>query len=543
MWKVLANVENDGSIVDNVTAPAVPSPELVNGLPIIWRAHPGPQTRFLSSTVFEALYGGQAGGAKSSALLMGALRQIDKASYRALILRRTFPELRELMDRSQLYFAQIGGIWSAQDKRWKFPSGATVEFGYCETYNDVLQYQGQEFQYIAYDELGQVADERVWTYLMSRCRSSEPGLLLMMRASANPGGVGHHWIKRRFIDVCPPEGTAQRVETKAFDGTTTTQTRAFFRARLQDNLTLMANDPTYGERLKQLTETEYRWLALGDWDAGGGAFYPELTTQQDQDRLFISAAQLPPLLDWHEYWGAYDWGFIHPATFGSFVRVGNTVYCLDTLFMHRYQDEEQADRIKGASDRRCLRTVYAGHDAFAKRLAHSAAAETVADVFGRYSIALEKAAIDRAAGAKVVRRLIARPPVGPLPKGTIIFRFVDTPGNRRVVSELAALIPEETHPDVPAKRDANEHGLYGDDGADMLRYGVTTPSFEGKEPQRPGFAGNVETGVDDEFERLQRDAFTVTQNGVIDRRTYVRPDEDPRLAGVGMDSGFGENEF
>ncbi len=461
---------------------------------------------------------------KSESLLMGALRQIDKPAYRALILRRTFPELRELMDRSQLYFAQIGGTWSAQDRRWKFPSGATIEFGYCDTFNDVLQYQGQEYAYIAYDELGQVADERVWTYLMSRCRASESGLRLMMRASANPGGVGHQWIKRRFIDQCPPEGTTVHVETKAFDGTMTTHSRAFFRARLQDNITLMANDPGYGDRLKLLPEMEYRWLALGDWDAGGGMFYPELA---DVERLFVTKAQLPPLLDWHDYWGSYDWGFIHPASFAQFVRVKDTVYVLDTTTMHRYQDEEQASLIKGTAERRCLRTVYAGHDAFAKRMAHSAAAETVADVFARYSIGLEKANIDRAAGAQVMRRFFAKPAPGPMPKGTITVRWVDTPGNRMALAEFASLIPEDTHPNVPAKRDANEKGLYGDDSADSHRYGLSTPTFDPIEPPPSWKSGNTETGVDTDFEQMQQAPFALTADGLIDRRQYAYRSAEP----------------
>ena len=77
----------------------------------------------------------------------------------------------------------LGGVWSEQQKRWRFPSGATYEFGFCATYADVQRYQGQEFAYIGFDELGNVADERVWTYLISRCRAKHEALVLMMRAS------------------------------------------------------------------------------------------------------------------------------------------------------------------------------------------------------------------------------------------------------------------------------------------------------------------------------------------------------------------------
>lgn len=510
-------------------------------LPVLWRAHPGPQTRFLASSAFEVGYGGQAGGGKTDAIVYGALAQTSHPLYRAIIFRRTFPELQELMDRAALVYPQLGGTWNDRDKRWTFPSGGKVEFGYCETYKEALQYQTDEFTHVAFDQLDQLPEERIWTYLASRVRAKSSDLRLSMRASFNPGGVGGQWIKRRFVDLCPVDGSPITVTYQTPDGKVATQSRAFVRAAMSDNPALLRNDPGYAQRLAMLGETEYRQLALGDWDAMGGAFYPEITGQADQDRLFITSAQVPPLLDWHEYWGAYDWGYIHPATFGQFVRIKDTVIVLDTTFMHKYQDEEQASLIKGTADKRCLRTVYAGHDAFAVRKAHSAAAETVADVFARYSIALEKANIDRAAGAQVMRRLFAKPQAGPTPKGTITLRLVDTPGNRRAISEAASLIPEETHPNVPAKRNADAEGFYGDDGIDCLRYGMASPSFEPKEPQRPPYAGNVDTGRDDEFERLQQEQFAVMANGTIDRREYVRPDEDPSLAGIG--SGMGENEF
>ena len=99
----------------------------------LWRPHPGPQTVFLAAGEFEALYGGAAGGGKSDALLYGGLRQIRVPKYRALLLRQSFPELRDLMDRAGALFPQLGAVWSEQQKRWRFPSGATYEFieGIC----------------------------------------------------------------------------------------------------------------------------------------------------------------------------------------------------------------------------------------------------------------------------------------------------------------------------------------------------------------------------------------------------------------------------
>lgn len=489
---------------------------------MLWRAHPGPQSKFLSSPAFEVGYGGRAGGGKTDALIAGRLRQTPHPLYRGIIFRRTFPELQELMDRAAVLYPQLGATWNDRDKRWTFPSGGKVEFGYCASYSEVLQYQTDEFTEVCYDQLDQLPEERIWTYLSSRVRAKAADLRLGMFATFNPGGVGGQWIKRRFVDVCPEDGSPISVEHKTPDGRVVRTTRAFVRAGMADNPALLRNDPGYADRLAMLTEVEYRQLALGDWEAQGGAFYPEITTQADQDRLFISPQQVPPLLDWYEYWGAYDWGFIHPACYSQFVRIKDTVLVLDSTFMFKYQDEEQASLIRGTSDKRCLRVVYAGHDAFAKRQAHSAAAETVADIFGRYGIALEKASIDREAGSKAVRRMIAKPKPGPALKGSLTMLFVDTPGNRRVVGEMAALIPEETHPNVPAKRNADENGQWGDDGADTTRYGVASPSFEPTEPARPFFPGNVETGVDVAFWE-QEPRFTVTVEGQVDKREFAMP--------------------
>lgn len=504
-----------------MVAPVSDEPQAeINGLPILWAPHPGPQSRFLASSAFEVGYGGAAGGGKTAALVCGALRGTDHPLYRHIIFRRTFPELQELMDRAALVYPKLGAHWSDREKRWTFPSGGKIEFGYCASYAEVLQYQTDEFTQVSYDQLDQLPEERIWTYMSSRVRAKAPDLHIGMRATFNPGGVGGAWIKRRFVDICPKDGSPIPITVRTPDGKMVSQTRAFIRAFIADNPALLKNDPTYADRLGMLSELEYRQLALGDWDAMGGAFYPELTLPADQDRLFISPQQLPPLTDWHDYWGAYDWGFSHPACFASFVRIKNTVYWLDTVYMHRYQDEEQASLIAGSADPRCLRRVYAGHDAFARRMAHSAVAETVADVFARYRIALERANIDREAGAKVLRRLFAKPSMGPQPAGTIRLLLVDTPGNRRAMSEFVALIPEETKPNVPAKRDANDKGLYGDDGADCGRYGLATPSFETQEPARVWTHSNVFTGRDTDWEESQ-ESFRITEDGLVDKREYA----------------------
>lgn len=216
--------------------------------------------------------------------------------------------------------------------------------------------------------------------------------------------------------------------------------------------------------------------------ATGALFYPEFTG--DAGGLFVQRKDLPLLLpDWWRYWGGYDWGYAHPAVFVPVCDSGAKVYVLDALYLHREQDHGQAAAVRGqlalpdADGRWPLKvaeTVYAGHDAFAQRQAHSTAPETVGDVFDIYGIRLSKANLDREAGAKVIRRLVAQDKL----------RFVDTVGTRRLVRELAGLVPDPKRPNVPLKRDADERGENGDDGADALRYALASFPWPVTEPAR-----------------------------------------------------------
>ena len=169
----------------------------------------------------EALYGGAAGGGKSDALVIEALRQVDVPNYRALILRKTFPQLRELIDKTMQYYkpAFPKARYNASNHCWTFPSGAKIYFGSMFRSQDKYNYQGQQFDFIGVDELTHFTWEE-YSYLMSRNRPSGPGTQVYIRATANPGGIGHGWVKARFITPAPP-GTrmVQLVDVKKPDGT------------------------------------------------------------------------------------------------------------------------------------------------------------------------------------------------------------------------------------------------------------------------------------------------------------------------------------
>ena len=288
---------------------------------VIWKPQPA-QVRFLRRPEYEALYGGAAGGGKSEALVMEAVRQVHIPHYRALLLRKTYPELSELVGKSLNYYPRVfpQAKFNETKHRWTFPSGATVEFGAMHRTADKLKYQGRTWDFIAFDELTHFTWEE-YSYLFSRNRPNGPGTRVYMRATANPGGIGHGWVKERFISAAPP-GTRIVAEMKVEqpDGTLLkmTRDRVFIPAKVYDNQILLNNDPNYVANLSMLPEAERRALLEGDWDSFSGQVFTEWKDDPAHyhDRRFthvIAPFDIPP--EWPVYRG-FDWGYSRPFSVG-----------------------------------------------------------------------------------------------------------------------------------------------------------------------------------------------------------------------------------
>lgn len=212
------------------------------------------QIRFLELESLDALYGGAAGGGKSDALLMAALQFAAVPGYSALILRRTFADLKlsgSLIDRSDEWL-RGKARWNGQEHRWRFSSGATLQFGYCDHEGDEQRYRGSEFQFIGLDEATQFTETQI-RFLFSRLRRRRSiPVPMRYRLVSNPGGPGHEFVKRRYI----APGSPQRV---------------FVPARLADNPFL--DQEQYLQSLAELDPLTRAQLLAGDWDAvAGGRF-------------------------------------------------------------------------------------------------------------------------------------------------------------------------------------------------------------------------------------------------------------------------------
>ena len=253
---------------------------------VLFKPNDGPHTEFLASSEREVLYGGSAGGGKSYAMLADPLRYMGHPQFSGLLLRHTTEELRELIFKSQELYPKIwpGIKWSERKMQWTAPSGARLWMSYLDRDEDVLRYQGLAFSWIGFDELTQWATPYAWNYMRSRLRSTATDLPIFMRATTNPGGRGHHWVKKMFIDPSP--------YNRSFDATDIDTTevlrypaghskagkplfkRRFIPARLSDNPYLsQAGD--YEAMLLSLPEQQRRQLLDGDWDIKEGAAFTE----------------------------------------------------------------------------------------------------------------------------------------------------------------------------------------------------------------------------------------------------------------------------
>jgi len=253
---------------------------------VVFAPNAGPQTEFLAASEQEVLYGGAAGGGKSYGLLADPMRYFDNPNFNGIILRRTNDELRELLWKSQELYPKAfqGAKWQEKKSQWTFPSGAKLWLTYLERDQDVLRYQGQAFTYIAFDELTQYASPFAWTYMRSRLRTTDQTLPIYMRGTTNPGGPGHGWVKKMFIDPAPankkfiakdldsgndlvyPEGHARAGEPLFH--------RRFIPASLYDN-PYLTEDGAYEANLLSLPEMQRRQLLEGDWGVADGAAFSE----------------------------------------------------------------------------------------------------------------------------------------------------------------------------------------------------------------------------------------------------------------------------
>lgn len=258
------------------------------------------QRQFLESPLDDILFGGSAGSGKSYVLLLfAAQRRMQYPKSHGVIFRRTFRDLeRSLIMLSQEIFPFFGAKYNGAEHVWKFPNGAIQRFAHLEAEKNVYDHRSAEYQDICFDEASLFTEFQI-TYLTSRLRSTIPGMKPLLRLASNPGGVGHSFLRRRYI--IPSESQ------KIWIDPITKQTRTFIPAKVTDNPILMKNNPQYVSMLKGLPEKQRMALLEGRWDVYEGQFFSEF----DPKLHVLNEVRQPDSFTFKYL--SMDWGYSQPA--------------------------------------------------------------------------------------------------------------------------------------------------------------------------------------------------------------------------------------
>lgn len=278
-----------------------------------WKAQPGPQTEAIRKCyVEEMLYGGARGGGKTAFLLGDFGQDVPRLGghqWHGVLFRRTYAQLEEVIKQSleiypRWFDPNNEGLvqWMAGDKIWKWKNGATLKLRYAESVDDYINYQGHQYTWIGWDELTTWPSPELYLRLKATLRSPNKDIKYKrIRATANPGGPGHSWVKEYFGITEHPDGGRILVPS---DGSG--MRRLFVKSKVQDNQVLLTADPMYAARLKALGSPELvrAWLD-GDWEVVQGAYFPEF----DPGKHVIQPFEIPS--SWTRM-RCMDWGSARP---------------------------------------------------------------------------------------------------------------------------------------------------------------------------------------------------------------------------------------
>lgn len=277
------------------------------------------QAQFFQSQTKYTAYGGARGGGKSWAMRVKyVLLALNYPGIQMLLLRRTLPELRENHVLPLLKLLNGVAKYAASEKEFRFPNGSRIKLGYCDHENDVLQFQGQAYEVIGLEEATHFTEKQFQALSESNRYSGMTKVPFSPRMyfTCNPGGVGHQWVKRLFVD-------------RNYTGRENPDNYLFIPAQVYDNNVLMENDPEYVAVLEALPEKRRRAMLYGDWNAIEGAFFDEFMNNPEGYLTHKHTHVIEPF-DIPQHWNiyrSYDHGYSHPFSMGYWaVSTDGTIY-------------------------------------------------------------------------------------------------------------------------------------------------------------------------------------------------------------------------
>jgi hypothetical protein len=482
-----------------------------------WSPYPGPQSVALSRLEKEILFGGSRGGGKSElGIIWMAIPAIAKDGngrwkhpyYRGLTVRRHADDLSSWVDRANQIYARMGAKMTGRPPYWRFPSGAVIRTGHLRDSEAYTKYQGHEYERMLIEELQLIPTEDLYEKLISSARSKRPELPAQIFSTANPGSVGHQWVRSRFVKVFGQDGKLI-VPGTPFKDPKNGHWRIYIPATIDSNPALFENDPGYVAYLEGLPHALKMAWRYGDWDSFVGQFLPEFRPNGPMagDPLWANHVITPDMVDlkpWYHRFGSGDWGYDHPSAFHWYAQEPNgTVHVTRELYVRQLGPVELGVRIAKESaadlsvqphltialDPSAWRRVDDGKT-IAQRIAQGideALGKGTAFLLGagdqplnpnqtmqtgRPIIVLRQADNNKAAGWSTVREYLRFNHLFPsehleeaLPKLQI---HTTCP---RLIDGLSVLVFSETKFEEPEEMDA-VNGEGGDDAAQSLRYGL-----------------------------------------------------------------------
>lgn len=401
-------------------------------------------------------FGGAKGGGKSKGLrLIMLLRRFQYPGSHGAIFRKTYPELEGNHIRPLLEeFPVLREYWHDSKKLLTLPTSpnSTLQFCHANNESDIDLYQGREFHDLAIDEAGQWT-ETMFRKLHGSNRSSKKGVEARAILTGNPGGPGHKWLKRLFIE-------------RRYNERERPSDYAFIQALVDDNPALLDNDPDYVYRLEsEPNEALRKAYRYGSWDIFAGQFFSEISREVHVVKPFHIPAH------WNRF-GSYDYGFNHPAAFGWFaVDEDGNVFLYREFAQAQMRVDQFAQKIRSFEDTKELAYIHAGWDCWAKKsVLQTGTTPTIAEEFIKHEIVLQRAKIDRIQGAVQVRNYLAYQNLADGRTKPRFFMFDNCPVS---FDALTRMEHDPNRAEDVLKVDASEGDpMTGDDTYDMVRYGL-----------------------------------------------------------------------
>lgn len=408
------------------------------------------QKEFFLSRARHTAYGGARGGGKSWAMRTKFVMLAARYSgLKLLLMRRTLPELTE--NHIKPLQALLNGVadYNVQNKEFRFPNGSRIKCGYCDTEKDVYQYQGQEYDVIGLEEATHFTESQM-QFITTCNRSVRDDFSPRMYYTCNPGGDGHGWVKRLFID------RDYRASEKPED-------YVFIQASIYDNEVLMKANPEYITKLENLPEHLRRAHLYGDWDVLAGQYFPEYR----RDKHVCVPFEIP------EHWRKFrsmDWGYNDPCcVLWHAVGPDGRVYTYRELYVRQTLARDVAMQAIMMSGKEHIAYTIASPDAWQNRGQKDIDGENIAEIFGKRGMPLLKADTARVVGWNLMREYMADAPDGK-PRWQIF------PQCTNLIRTIPLATYDEHHTEDVSDK-CEDHAL------EAARYGLMSRPIAAKEPR------------------------------------------------------------